>query len=329
MALASGTQLGPYEIVEALGTGGMGEVYRARDLRLGRDVAIKLISAEGSASPARLRRFETEARAAAQLSHPNVITFFDVGTREGLPYLVLELLEGATLRQVLRSGTPIPSQAVSWARDAARGLGAAHARGIVHRDFKPENVFLTRDGRVKVLDFGLAKLREPLVSSVADPESASSTRETTPGLLIGTVGYMSPEQVKGLLSGPRADVFALGAVLYESVSGQAPFEARTPAEMLVSILRDEPPPLTTEGEALPAGLEAVLRRCLAKDAGARYDTGREAAEALDEILAALEPNRMTTDRSARRPDGTRPTPGPPDPELVASSAPTTHTPPPD
>jgi serine/threonine protein kinase len=296
MALAPGTRLGPYEIVEPLGSGGMSAVYRAKDPRLGREVAVKLVSTDGPPSPDRLHRFETEARAAAQLSHPNIVTVFDVGTHEGHPYLVLELLEGATLREVLRSGTPIPGQAVSWALDAARGLGAAHAQGIVHRDFKPENVFLTRDGRVKVLDFGLAKLHEPFVSSAADPESSSSTRDTTPGLLLGTVGYMSPEQVKGQLPGPRGDVFVLGAVLYELVSGRLPFEGGTPAEVLASILRDEPLPLALEGQAAPAGLEAVVRRCLAKDPGARYPTAREVAEALEVVLAALKPSGMTHGR---------------------------------
>jgi serine/threonine protein kinase len=325
MTLPSGTQLGPYEIVEPLGTGGMGEIYRARDPRLGREVAIKLVSTEG-ASPTRLRRFETEARAAAQLSHPNVVTVFDVGTHEGRPYLVLELLEGATLREVLRSGTPIPCRAVSWALEAARGLGAAHQRGIIHRDFKPENIFLTRDGRLKVLDFGLAKLHEPFVASTPDPESPSSTRDTTPGLLLGTVGYMSPEQIKGQRPGPCGDVFALGAVLYEMLSGRPPFPGGSAAEVLASILRDEPPPLSPEREPLPEGLEEIVRRCLAKDAGERYPTAREAAEALDAVRAGLEP-----DGRLREPklDATGPRPTPPNRERAASPHPTTRTPPPE
>ncbi|MGD8897551.1 MAG: serine/threonine-protein kinase, partial [Acidobacteriota bacterium] len=208
MALASGTRLGPYEVVEPLGAGGMGEVYRARDPRLSREVAVKLITTEGEPSPDRLRRFETEARAAAQLSHPNVVTVFDVGTHDGHPYLVLELLEGETLRETLRSGVPALRQAVTWALEVSRGLAAAHERGIVHRDLKPENVFLTTDGRVKILDFGLAKLREPLVSGDADRESPTATRDTSPGVLLGTVGYMSPEQVKGETPDARTDVFA-------------------------------------------------------------------------------------------------------------------------
>jgi serine/threonine protein kinase len=272
----------------------MGEVYRARDPRLGRDVAVKLVATESEPSPARLYRFEAEVRAAGALNHPNVVTVFDVGTHEGRPYLALELLEGATLREVLRSGTPILRQAVAWALEVARGLAAAHEYGIVHRDLRPENVFLTRDGRVKVLDFGLAVLHEPFVSSMADPESPSSTRDTWPGVRLGTVGGISPEQVRGQHPGPRGDVFALGAVIYELVSGRRPFEGGTPAETLASILRDEPRPLASEARSVPAELEEVVRRCLAKDAGARYRTGREVAEALGAVLARLEPERDPT-----------------------------------
>ena len=186
MALASGTRLGPYEIVERLGAGGMGEVYRARDPRLSREVAIKLISTDGATSPDRLRRFETEARAASQLSHPNVITVFDVGAHEGRPYLVLELLQGKTLRETLRGAAPSLREAVTWGLESARGLGAAHSQGIVHRDLKPENVFLTDDGRVKVLDFGLAKLHEPLVED-SERENPTEERGTKPGMVLGTV----------------------------------------------------------------------------------------------------------------------------------------------
>jgi serine/threonine protein kinase len=293
MALAPGTRLGPYEIVGRLGSGGMSAVYRARDPRLGREVAVELVGGADPPSPSRLRRFETEARAAAQLLHPNIVTVFDVGTHEGHPLLVLELLEGATLREVLRAGTPIPSQATLWALEAARGLGAAHARGIVHGDFKPENAFLTRDGWVKVVNFGLARLHEPFVSATADPESPTSAQDTMPGLRLGRVGYRSPEQIRGQIPGPRGDVFALGAVLYELVSGRPPFSGGMPAEILAAILRDEPRPLVSEGEAVPAGLRAVVGRCLEKDPGARYPTAREVAEALGAVHAALEPTRKT------------------------------------
>jgi WD40 repeat protein len=271
----------------------MGEVYRARDTRLGRDVAVKLISTDGPASPDRLRRFETETRAAAQLSHPNVVTVFDVGTHEGVPYLVLELLDGETLREALRSGVPALRQAVSWALEVARGLGAAHERGIVHRDLKPENVFLTRDGRVKVLDFGLAKLHEPLVTSEVDRESPTVTKGTSPGVLLGTVGYMSPEQVRGETPDARTDVFALGTVLYEMVSGRKAFGGGTAADVLASILRDEPRALESQVHAVPASLETVVRRCLGKHPGERFSSAREVAGALEAVLASLEPTRAT------------------------------------
>jgi hypothetical protein len=298
MALASGTRLGPYEIAERLGAGGMGEVYRARDPRLSREVAIKLISTDGATSPDRLRRFETEARAAAQLTHPNVVTVFDVGTHEGHPYLVLELLDGETLRETLHSGIPPLRQAVSWALEVSRGLAAAHERGIVHRDLKPENVFLTGDGRVKILDFGLAKLREPLVSDEADRESPTATRDTAPGVRLGTVGYMAPEQVKGQTPDPRTDVFALGAVLYEMVSGRRAFGGDTAPEVLAAILRDEPPALESLRHAVPASVETVVRRCLAKRPADRFSSARAVEAALETVLASLEPGRLSVSRAA-------------------------------
>ena len=276
MALACGTRLGPYEIVERLGAGGMGEVYRARDPRLSREVAVKLISTDGATSADRLRRFENEARAAAQLAHPNVVTVFDVGTHDGHPYLVLELLEGETLRETLRSaGLPPLRQAVTWALEISRGLAAAHERGIVHRDLKPENVFLTSDGRVKILDFGLAKLHEPFVSDEADRECPTRDRGTPPqDVLLGTVGYMSPEQVKGQTPDLRTDVFALGAVLYEMVSGRRAFAGDTAPEVLATILRDEPPALESLQHGVPASVETVVRRCLAKRPADRFSSAR-------------------------------------------------------
>jgi serine/threonine protein kinase/WD40 repeat protein len=296
MALTSGTRLGPYEIVEPLGSGGMGEVYRARDPRLGREVAIKLVATEGEPSPDRLRRFETEARAAAALSHPNVVTVFDVGTHGGHPYLVLELLEGETLRETLRSGVPALRQAVTWALEVSRGLAAAHERGIVHRDLKPENVFLTRDGRVKVLDFGLAKLHETLVSNGADRESPTATKGTSPGVLLGTIGYMSPEQVKGETPDARTDVFALGTLLYELVTGRKAFGGGTAPEVLASILRDEPPALEGQVHGVPASLEAVVRRCLGKRPSDRFSSARGVEAALETVLAGLEPSRVSVAR---------------------------------
>jgi WD40 repeat protein len=293
MTLTANTRLGPYQIENLIGTGGMGEVYRARDPRLGREVAVKLVTADGAASPERLRRFETEARAAAQLAHPNVVTVFDVGTHDGHPYLVLELLDGETLRETLRRGVPLLRQAVAWTLEVARGLGAAHERGIVHRDLKPENIFLTRDGRVKVLDFGLAKLHEPFVSSEAETESPTAVQDTKPGVILGTVGYMSPEQVNGHRSDARADVFALGSVLYELVSGRRAFGGSTTAQVLAAILRDEPPSLMSLQHGVPASLEAVVRRCHGKRPSDRFSSGNEVAAALETVLASFEPSRRS------------------------------------
>ena len=300
MSVSKGTRLGPYEILEPLGAGGMGEVYRARDPRLSREVAVKLITTDGTPSPDRLRRFEIEARAAAQLSHPNVVTVHDVGSHEGHPYLVLELLEGETLREALRGGVPSLRQAVTWALEVSRGLAAAHERGIVHRDLKPENVFITTDGRVKILDFGLAKLHEPLISDEADRESPTATKRTSPGVLLGTVGYMSPEQVKGEAPDARTDIFALGTVLYEMVSGRRAFGSGTVPEVLASILRDEPPVLESMQQGAPATLETVVRRCLAKRPSDRFSSGRAAEAALETALASLEPSRVSLSRAVRR-----------------------------
>jgi WD40 repeat protein len=221
-----------------------------------------------------------------------------VGTHEGHPYLVLELLEGETLRETLHGGTPPLRQAVTWALEISRGLAAAQERGIVHRDLKPENVFMTRDGRVKVLDFGLAKLREPLVSDEADRESPTATRDTSPGVLLGTVGYMSPEQVKGQTPDPRTDVFALGAVLYEMVSGRRAFSGETAPEVLAAILRDEPPALESLQHGVPAAVETVVRRCLAKRPADRFSSARAVEAALETVLSTLEPSRISVSRAA-------------------------------
>jgi WD40 repeat protein len=305
VSLAPGTYLGPYEIVEPLATGGMGQVYRARDPRLGRDVAVKLVATDGTPSGDRVRRFETEARAAAQLSHPNVVTVFDVGTHDGRPYLVLELLEGKTLREALRGAAPSLREAVGWGLEAARGLAAAHDRGIVHRDLKPENIFLTEDGRVKVLDFGLAKLHEPLMEE-PDREGLVETRGTKPGMVLGTVGYMAPEQVRGETPDARTDVFALGTVLYELVTRRRPFGGSSEGEILAAILRDEPPAPSSIHSAVPPVLDGVVRRCLAKPPSERFSSAREVAAALETVLASLNAGRFAT---ARPPDVRGPYPG--------------------
>src|SRR5271154_872293 len=210
MPLTSGTKLGPYEIQSPIGAGGMGEVYRARDARLSRDVAIKILPASFSTDPERLQRFAQESRAAAALNHPNILSIFDIGDANGAPYVVSELLEGETLRDRLRNG-PLSStrKAIDYAQQIARGLAAAHEKGIVHRDLKPENLFVTRDGRVKILDFGLAKLMRPSTVSAHDAPTVSAG--TQPGLVMGTVGYMSPEQVREEVADHRADIFAFGA----------------------------------------------------------------------------------------------------------------------
>ncbi|HEY3172567.1 MAG TPA: serine/threonine-protein kinase, partial [Thermoanaerobaculia bacterium] len=231
MTLASGSRLGPYEIVAPLGAGGMGEVYRARDARLGRDVAVKVLPASFSNDTDRLRRFEQEARAAGVLNHPNVTAVYDIGTVDGAPYVVTELLEGETLRSRLAGGPLAPRRAIEYSIQIAHGLAAAHEKGIVHRDLKPENLFVTRDGRVKILDFGLAKLTQP---ERGGPQTSlpTETAGTEPGVVMGTLGYMSPEQVRGKPADARSDIFAFGAILYEMLSGQRAFHRETAADTM-------------------------------------------------------------------------------------------------
>src|SRR5947209_15912042 len=242
MALSTGTKLGPYEIQSLLGAGGMGEVYRARDTRLRRDVAIKVLPVSLLHDPERLRRFEQEAQAAAALNHPNILAVFQMGTYEGAPYLVTELLDGGTLRDILRRG-PLPlRKAIDYCVQIAHGLAAAHEKGIVHRDLKPENMFITSDGRAKILDFGLA--RQMFAFARADlTNSPTLDRHTDPGTVLGTVGYMSPEQVRGEAGDHRSDIFSFGAVLYELLSGRRAFQRGTAAETMTAILREDPPHL--------------------------------------------------------------------------------------
>ena len=278
--LAPGTRLGPYEIGGLIGAGGMGQVYRARDPRLGRDVAIKTLSGTGAADPERVRRFETEARAAGTLDHPNLLVVYDVGREGAVSYIVSELLEGETLRERLRNGAVAERQAIDYAVQIARGLAAAHERGIVHRDLKPENIFLTRDRRVKILDFGVAKLiRTPgaeQATAVADPL-------TDLGVVVGTVGYMAPEQVRGEPIDHRADIFALGVVVHEMLSGKRPFQRETTPETLTAILKDDSPVLSAS--ATPA-LERVVRRCLEKRRDDRFHSAHDLGLAL-ELLSTM------------------------------------------
>src|SRR5580700_3559088 len=281
MSLTSGTRLGPYEIVAPLGAGGMGEVYRARDTRLGRDVAIKVLPEALANDADRLRRFEQEARAIAALNHPNILGIHDIGTHDGEPFLVSEFLEGQTLREKLVTG-PLPvRRAIEYALGIAEGLAAAHEKGIVHRDLKPENVFVTREGRIKVLDFGLAKLVRPEENHQTAVTLTSPA--TLPGMVMGTVGYMSPEQVRGEPSHPRSDIFSFGAVLYEMLTGERAFKRETPAETMTAILREEPQALNDTGWQGPLELQRILVRCLEKNVERRFQSASDLAFAIEAL----------------------------------------------
>jgi serine/threonine protein kinase/Tol biopolymer transport system component len=283
--LKPGTRLGPYEIVGTIGAGGMGEVYRARDSRLGRDVAIKVLPSSFSADADRLHRFEQEARAAAALSHPNILAVHDIGTEQGPPFIVSELLEGQTLRDRLAAG-PLPvRKAVAYAVAIARGLAAAHEKGITHRDLKPENLFITTDDRVKILDFGLAKLTSD-ASAVAASALQTARPLTEMGQVLGTVGYMAPEQVRGLAVDPRADLFALGTILYEMVSGRRAFHRDTAPETMTAILNDHPPDLIATDRSIPPGLARIVDRCLEKSPSARFQTASDLTFALEALSDA-------------------------------------------
>ena len=289
----AGTRLGPYKIAGLIGSGGMGEVYRARDSRLERDVAIKVLPERLRDSPERLRRFEQEARAAGGLNHPNVLGVLDVGTEGGIPYVVSELLEGSTLRQRLLSGGALsPQKAVECAIQVALGLAAAHEKGIVHRDLKPENLFLTKDRRVKILDFGLAKLCEPVT---VDSPGETGSHDTEPGTVLGTVGYMSPEQVRGWPADHRSDIFSFGAVLYEMLARRRAFTGDSAPEVLTAILKQDPPELGSGDGNLSPALGRIVRRCLEKRPDDRFHDARDVAFALEAVstpsAAAVEANR--------------------------------------
>jgi eukaryotic-like serine/threonine-protein kinase len=279
--LTPGTKLGEYEVKLLLGSGGMGEVYRARDSRLGRDVAIKVLPSFFSTDSERLRRFEQEARAAAALNHPNILAVYQMDTYEGAPYLVSELLEGETLREQLKRGRITVRKAIDYGVQIARGLAAAHEKGIVHRDLKPENLFVTRDGRVKILDFGLAKLTQPQSSSEhSAPMLAEKTEE---GVVMGTVGYMAPEQVRGQRADHRADIFAFGAILYEMLAGKRAFQKATAADTQSAILNEDPPSISQVTTSLAPGLQRVVHRCLEKNPEQRFQSASDLAFALDAL----------------------------------------------
>ena len=283
MSLSAGAKLGPYQVEAPLGAGGMGEVYRARDTRLGRAVALKVLPESFSRDAERLRRFEQEARAVAALNHPNILAIHDVGEENGLPYIVSELLEGTSLRVELKGGALPQRKAIDYGIQIAQGLAAAHDKGIIHRDLKPENIFITPDGRAKILDFGLAKV----APSGADSEAGSVMRTTTslptePGVAMGTAGYMAPEQVRGATIDSRTDIFALGSTLYEMLSGQRAFQRDTAAETMTAILKEDPQELTQLAPMAP-GLERIVRRCLEKQPAQRFQSAKDLAFALEAL----------------------------------------------
>ena len=286
-SLAKGTRIGEYEIVLLIGSGGMGEVYKAHDLRLGRDVAVKVLPALLVFDPERLRRFEQEARAAAALNHPNILAVYQLGLFEGMPYLVSELLEGMTLREHIRSGALPLRKTIDYGMQIARGLAAAHEKGIVHRDLKPENIFVTKDGRVKILDFGLAKLITP------EWQEAGPSDQTQAGTVIGTVGYMSPEQVRGLAVDYRTDIFSYGTIFYEMVTGKRAFPGDTTADTMSAVLKEDPPPLTQLVANFPPGLERVVFRCLEKSPEQRFHSASDLAFALDALSGISGANQLT------------------------------------
>ncbi len=275
-----GRTLGHYQLSSLLGAGGMGEVYRARDLRLDRDVAVKILPEHLAQNREALWRFEREAKAVATLSHPNILSIFDFGTEAGVSYAVTELLEGETLRSFLGRSSPGWRRAVVIGAAIADGLAAAHAKGIIHRDLKPENIFLTSDGQVKILDFGIARVKREVS---AEAETLTWADTTKPGTVMGTVGYMSPEQVRGEQADAPSDIFSLGCVLYEMAGGQRPFARQTGAEMIAAILNEEPPPLTGLERSAPAELERIIRHCLRKKPDERYQSARDLAADLKAI----------------------------------------------
>ena len=293
MPLAPGTFLGPYEILQPIGSGGMGDVYRARDSRLDRHVAIKVLPEHLARDPEALGRFEREAKAVAALSHPNILAIHDFASDQGVWFAVTELLEGETLRGRVDAGPLAWRKAVETAMAVADGLSAAHAKGIIHRDLKPDNIFLTSDGRVKILDFGLARWRD------ASSHEGAARAETEPGTVLGTVNYMSPEQVRGIQADPPSDIFSLGCVIYEMVAGKQAFSRSSGAETMAAILHDEPPELTSSGKRIPQDVDRVIRHCLEKNPHERFQSARDLAFALKALLADSATVRAASPRSKR------------------------------
>jgi serine/threonine protein kinase len=301
MTLAPGTKLGPYEIKSPVGSGGMGEVYRARDPRLNRSVAIKVLPEAFANDPDRLRRFEHEAHSLSTLSDPNILSIYDVGTQDRYHYLVSELLTGETLRQRLDEGSLPVRKAVEWAMQIAKGLAAAHEKGITHRDLKPDNIFVTSDGQVKILDFGLAKQSEAQADQNDQTQATQVVPVTEAGMVLGTIGYMSPEQVRGLTADQRSDIFSFGAILYEMVAGRRAFQGESPVETMNAILRDDPPEIASTKASIPLSLVRLIQRCLEKSPKERFQSARDLAFSLDahsdtDTSAVLRSSRLPTRR---------------------------------
>ena len=290
MDLQPGTRVGPYEIVAPLGAGGMGEVYRASDARLGREVALKVLPAVFASDPDRHRRFKQEAQATGRLNHPNLLAVFDVGEHDGQPYLIAELLEGESLRQALDRGALPLRTALEYAQQIAAGLAAAHGRDVVHRDLKPANLFVTSEGRVKILDFGLAKV-SPAEARRDLAEASTAGVATGPGMMMGSVGYMSPEQLRGLPADARADIFAFGVVLFEMLAGRHPFARPSAAETMSAVLHDDPPRLVSLVPDLPPALDRIVHHCLEKNLADRFHSVHDLALQLRDAAEPERPSR--------------------------------------
>jgi eukaryotic-like serine/threonine-protein kinase len=303
MALTSGTKLGPYEIQSSIGAGGMGEVYRARDTRLAREVAVKVLPEAFARDPDRLERFEHEARVLSTVNHPNIVAIHDVGAQGDLHYLVSELLEGQTLREKMNAGPLSQRRVTEYAVEMARGLAAAHDKGIVHRDLKPDNIFVTKDGRVKILDFGLAKQAIGEAGLSGQSATMAAPTPTQPGTVMGTAGYMSPEQVRGQTVDQHSDIFSLGAILYEMISGKRAFKGDSSVETMNAILKEDPPELNESGLNVTPGLDRIVRHCLEKEPGQRFQSARDLAfdlESLSSLSGAAKPVTGAHVASAKR-----------------------------
>jgi serine/threonine protein kinase len=298
MPLVAGSRVDSYEIIAPLGAGGMGEVYRDRDLTLKRDVAIKVLPEYWSRDPERLRRFEQEAQATAALNHPNIVSIFHVGQYDGSPYIVTELLQGETLRDRLRKGPLRLREVLDFGVELARGLAAAHDAGIVHRDLKPDNIWVTKDGRIKILDFGLAKL-DPAKAASTDGETISLQPQSQPGHVVGTVGYMSPEQVRGQIADARSDIFAVGVILYEMLTGKPAFRKSTSADTMSAILNEDPPAVSQVTPSVPPGLQRIVNRCLAKNPAQRLQHASDLEFALDALSESGSTSVAVIDEGSR------------------------------